>query len=220
MFLGHFGAALAAKPLAPRASLGTLVAAALFLDLVWPALVLVGVERVRIDPGNTAVTPLDFEHYPVTHGLVAVVAWAVAFGAVYAWRTGWRRGAVVAGALVASHWVLDLVVHRPDLPVVWSGPKVGLGLWRSVPATLAVELAVFVGGLLLYARATAPRDAVGRYALAGFVALLLGIYAANLLGPPPPSARAVGAAGLGLWLFVLWAAWIDRHRTRATAASA
>lgn len=212
MFLGHFGAAFAAKPLAPRASLGTLVAAGLFLDLVWPALVLLGVERVRIDPGNTAVTPLDFEHYPFTHGLVAVVLWSAAFGAAYLWRTGRRRGAAVAAALVASHWVLDLLVHRPDLPLAFSDPKVGLGLWNSLPATLALELAVFGGGLALYLRSTAPRDAVGRWALAGFVALLLAIYAANLLGPPPPSARAVGAAGLGLWLFVLWAAWIDRHR--------
>ncbi len=220
MFLGHFGAALAAKPLAPRSSLGTLVAAGLFLDLLWPALVLLGVERVRIDPGNTAVTPLDFEHYPFTHGLVAVVLWAAAFGAAYLWRTGRRRGAVVAAALVASHWVLDLVVHRPDLPIAWGDPKVGPGLWNSVPATLAVELAVFGGGLVLYLRSTAPRDGVGRWALAGFVALLLAIYAANLLGPPPPSARAVGAAGLGLWLFVVWAAWIDRHRSLVTTVPA
>lgn len=217
MFLGHFGAAFAVKPLAPRASLGTLVAAALFLDLVWPVLVLLGVERVRIDPGNTALTPLDFEHYPFTHGGLGVLFWAAAFGALYLWRTGWRRGAAVVSALVVSHWVLDLVVHRPDLPLVWNGPKVGLGLWQSVPATLAVELAIFGGGLLVYVRSTAARDAVGRFALAGYAALLLAIYAANVLGPPPPSARAVGVAGLGLWLFVAWAAWLDRHRAAVSA---
>jgi hypothetical protein len=220
VFVGHFGAALAAKPLAPRASLGTLVAAALFIDLVWPVLVLLGVERVRIDPGNTAVTPLDFEHYPFTHSGLGVLAWAAAFGAAVLWRTGARRCAAVAAALVVSHWVLDLVVHRPDLPLVWSGPKLGLGLWRSMPATLAVELALFGGGAAIYARSTMPRDAVGRFAFVAFVVVLLAIYAGNILGPPPPSARAVGAAALGLWLFVPWAAWIDRHRKAAVRAAA
>src|SRR5512140_353605 len=118
MFLGHIGVALAAKRAAPRTSLGTLVAASVWIDLVWPVLLLAGVERVRIDPGNTAVTPLDFEHYPFTHGAVAVAIWALAFGAAYLARTGYRRGAIVAAVLVASHWVLDAVVHRPDLPLV------------------------------------------------------------------------------------------------------
>ena len=114
MFVGHIGVAMAAKRAAPRTSLATLVAAALWIDLVWPALVLAGVERVRIDPGNTAFTPLDFERYPFTHGGVAVLLWSAAFGAAYLLRSGYRRGALVAGALVASHWVLDAVVHRPD----------------------------------------------------------------------------------------------------------
>jgi hypothetical protein len=217
VFIGHIGAAFAAKRLAPRTSLGTLVAAAVLIDLVWPILLLAGVERVRIDPGNTAFTPLDFEHYPFTHSGVAVLAWAVAFGAAYRARTGYGRGAAVVAALVVSHWVLDLVTHRPDLPLVWTGPKVGLGLWDSVAATLAVELAVFLAGLAVYLRAARPRDAVGRFALVAFVAFLLAVYAANVLGPPPPSPRAIGVVGLTQWLLVAWAAWVDRHRDAAEA---
>src|SRR5512134_2069658 len=107
MFIGHAAVALAAKPLLPRVNLALPLAAVFWVDLVWPVLVLAGVERVRVDPGNTAFTPLDFEHYPFTHSAVAVVLWSLAFGAAYLARTGYRRGAAVVGALVASHWVLD-----------------------------------------------------------------------------------------------------------------
>jgi hypothetical protein len=217
VFLGHIGVALAAKRAAPRTSLGTLVAAAVWIDLVWPATLLAGLERIRIDPGSTAVSPLDFEHFPVTHGAVAVALWSLAFGAAYLARTGYRRGALVAGALVASHWVLDAVVHRPDLPLVWHGTKVGLGLWGSLPATLAVELGILAAGVLAYARAVPERDATGRWALAGLVAFLLAVYLANVLGPPPPSVNAIAVGGLAQWLFVAWAAWIDRHRRPAGA---
>jgi membrane-bound metal-dependent hydrolase YbcI (DUF457 family) len=213
MFIGHVAAALAAKRVSPRSSLGTLVAAALLVDLVWPLLLLAGIERVRIVPAASPFLRLDFEHYPFTHSGAGVLAWAAAFGAVVLWRTGSRRGAAVVAALVVSHWVLDLVVHRPDLPVVWNGPKVGLGLWRSVPGTLAVELPLFALGVLAYARGTRPADGVGRWAFRGYVAFLLVVYAANALGPPPPSSQAIGAAGLALYLLVAWAAWIDRHRT-------
>ncbi|HEX9049262.1 MAG TPA: hypothetical protein VF841_01895 [Anaeromyxobacter sp.] len=212
MFLGHIGVALAAKRAAPRTSLGTLVAASIWIDLVWPVLLLAGVERVRIDPGNTAVTPLDFEHYPWTHGGVAVLLWSLAFGAAVLARTGYRRGAVVAGALVASHWVLDAIVHRPDLPLAWDGTKVGLGLWNDVPATFAVELGLLAAGLVVYVRAAPARDATGRRALAALAAFLVAVYLANVLGPPPPSVKAVAVGGLAQWLLVAWAAWIDRHR--------
>lgn len=218
MFVGHLGVALAAKRAAPRTSLGTLVAAATLIDLVWPVLVLAGIERVRIAPGITAFTPLDFEHYPFTHSGLGVLAWAAALGLLYLWRTGYARGAAVVALLVPSHWVLDLVVHRPDLPLVWSGPKVGLGLWQSVPATLAVELAIFGAGVALYALATAPRDRVGSVALWALVVFLLVVHAGNAFGPPPPSARAIGFAGLAAWLFVPWGAWIDRHRSPPGAA--
>jgi hypothetical protein len=218
VFLGHFGLALAAKRAAPRTSLGTLVAASEWLDLVWPVLVLAGVERVRIAPGDNPLFTLDFESYPLSHSALLALAWSIAFGAVYAWRTGYRRGAAVAGALVFSHWVLDLASHRPDLPLWPGGPKVGLGLWSSVPATLVVELGILAAGIVAYAGATRPRNRTGRLALAGFVAFLLLAYASSLAGPPPPSATAVGAVGVVAGaLLVAWAAWIDRNRGRAPA---
>jgi len=212
MFLGHFAVALGAKRFAPRTSLGTLVAAAQLIDLAWPALLLAGVEVVRIDPGNTAYTPLDFVSYPFTHGGASVLLWAAAFGVAYFARTRYRTGAWVVAGLVASHWLLDALTHRPDLPLWPGGPKVGLGLWNSVPATVLVEAALFAGGTFLFYRTSRWKDGVGRFGLYAFLGLLLLIAVGNLVGPPPPSAEAIGAAGLALWLFVPLAAWIDRHR--------
>lgn len=212
MFLGHFAVALGAKRIAPHASLGTLVAAAQLIDLAWPALVLAGVEVVRIDPGNTAYTPLAFESYPYSHGAAPVLLWAALLGGAYLWRRRYPAGAWTVAGLVASHWLLDWLTHRPDLPLWPGGPRAGLGLWNSVPGTVAVETGLFLAGALLYVRTTRWRDAVGRFGLYAFLALLLAISVANLVGPPPPSVEAIGWAGLGLWLFVALAAWIDRHR--------
>lgn len=213
MFLGHLGVAFAAKRAAPSLSLGVAVAAATWIDLVWPLFVLSGAERVRIDPGNTAMTPLDFAYYPFTHSLLAVALWsALAALAFFAVRRD-ARSAVLVGALVTSHWVLDLVTHRPDLPLWPGGPLVGFGLWNLPALEIPLEAAIFAGGVALYLGATRPLDRVGRWALAVLVALLAGIQVANLLGPPPPSADAVAGAALAAWLFVPWAAWIDLHRT-------
>ena len=211
MFIGHFALGLAAKRVVPRTSLGTLFAAAQLLDLVWPVLVLLGVEQVRVAPGNTAFTPLDFVSYPWTHSLLMGLVWAAGFGVVYRWRTGFTRGAWVLGGLVISHWVLDLATHRPDLPLAPGAPKVGLGLWSSVPGTIAVEGALFAVGVYLYAAGTRARNRTGRVAFWALVAFLVGVYVANL-GPPPPSARAIGIAGMAMWLFIPWAVWIDRNR--------
>ena len=120
MFIGRYAVALAAKRVAPRASLGSLFAAAQLLDLAWPVLVLAGVEEVRIAPGDTAFTPLAFVSYPISHSAATVALWSLLFGAVYLARTGYRTGAWVAGGLVANHWFLDVVAHRPDLPL-WPG---------------------------------------------------------------------------------------------------
>lgn len=219
MFLGHFAVGLAAKRVAPRTSLGTLFAAAQLLDLVWPVLVLAGVETVRVDPGNTAFTPLDFASYPWTHSLLTVVVWAAGFALVYRQRSGKVRGAWVVGGLVLSHWVLDFVTHRPDLPLAPGAPKVGLGLWSSVPTTVVVEGALFFAGVWLYAAGTRARNRTGQLALWALVALLVGIYAANVLGPPPPGSRAIATAGLLTWLFIPWAVWIDRNRELVPRAS-
>lgn len=213
MFIGHTAVALGAKPLAPRASFGLLLMAAMWLDLVWPVFVLLGIERVRVDPGNTALTPLDFEWYPWTHSLVTATLWGLLFAAVsFAALRRWRPAAVL-GVLVLSHWVLDAVTHRPDLPL-WPGSpiEVGLGLWHSIPATIVVESLLFAVGATVYVRSTRRRDRTGLWALWAFLSFSCVIYLANIFGPPPPSARAVGWGALAGWLLPLWAWWIDRHR--------
>lgn len=216
MFIGHFGVAFAAKKLAPAVSLGTLFAAAQLADLLWPLLVLAGVERFEIRPGITEVTPLDFEHYPYSHSLVALCAWALAAGFTYRIVRGgsWRVFGVIA-ALVVSHWVLDAVAHRPDMPLsIGEETKVGLGLWNSIASTLVVELALFALCVAFYARITRAVDRIGTWGLASLAAVFVLIYLANLFGPPPPSVQAVAWSALGMWLFVAWGYWVDRHRER------
>ncbi|MEJ8836868.1 hypothetical protein [Ramlibacter sp. AN1133] len=220
MFIGHAAVALAAKKLAPEVSLGVLLAAATWLDLVWPILVLAGVEVVRIDPGNTAFTPLDFVSYPWTHSLVLALAWSAAFAlALSPWVRG-RRALLVLAALVFSHWLLDFVSHRPDLPITpGDSVKVGLGLWNSVAATLVVEGALMAAGVWLYLRTTRSRDAAGRYAFWSLIVFYLAIWLAGQVSPPPPSDSAVAWAGLATWLFPLWAGWADRHRVTTARGS-
>lgn len=212
MFLGHFAVGFGAKRFAPRASLGTLFLAAQYIDLVWPTLVLLGVERVRIAPGITTVVPLDFEHYPISHSLLAVVGWGLLFGGIYFLiRRDWRTS-LVLGFAVVSHWLLDWLTHRPDLPLFPGGARVGLGLWQSLPATLIVELGLFATGVLLYWRVTRAADRTGCWALWVLVILLLVIYAGNLFGSPPPDAAAIGWVGQAQWLLIAWGYWLDRHR--------
>ena len=216
MFIGHFGVAFGAKKLAPATSLGTLVLAAQFLDILWPNLLLLGIERVRIEPGITRVNPLDFVSYPVSHSLAMALLWGVLFAAVYWAVRRYRAGAIVAGACVVSHWILDLVVHRPDLPIVPGGTlKLGLDLWQSLPGTLAAEFGVFAIGVVLYARATRARDRFGAFGLWGLVIFLAAMYVASVLGPAPPAWQAVAWAGEAQWLIVLFAYWLDRHRAAA-----
>jgi hypothetical protein len=212
MFIGHYAVALAAKPAARRAPLWALVLAVQWPDLLWPFLLLTGVEQVRIDPGNTAFTPLDFVHYPVSHSLVLDLMWGAVLGAFFLWRLRDGRAALVLGASVASHWVLDWVSHRPDMPLWPGGPLVGLELWRSMPATVVTELLLLALGLFLYLRTTEAENRIGRWAFWGLIGFLCLSYAGNLLGPPPPSATMVAWVTLALWLLVPWAAVIDRNR--------
>lgn len=212
MFLGHFGVALGAKRASPHTSLGVLFVAAQLPDLLWPIFLALGWERVAVQPGNTAFTPLAFLSYPLSHSLLMVIVWAVAAGIAYA---VWRRdpwGALVIGLLVLSHWLLDALSHKPDLPLYPGGPLVGAGLWHSVPATLAVEGGIFLAGLAVYLRATVARDGIGKSGLFLLVALLVLIYVGSVVGPPPPNVRAVIISGFAAWLFPFWAWWVDTHR--------
>ena len=216
MILGHYGLALAAKRVSKRTSLGTLIFAAQWADLLWPVLLIAGVEHVAIEPGRMAANPLDFVAYPYSHSLLMLVVWGALFGGIYYASRRSARGAWIVGALVVSHWVLDLVVHGPDLPL-WPGSpmRLGLGLWNSIAGTLAAEFGIFAFGIVVYARATRARDRIGSWGLWAMLAVLALILLSGFMGPPPTDPRAIGYAALGLWLFVPWGAWVDRHRTAA-----
>lgn len=219
MFIGHFGVGFAAKRAAPEVSLGALILACQLADILWPTFVLAGVESFTIVPGITRVTPLDFTSYPWSHSLAALVVWGVLVAIAYRLlHKAAPRVLVVLALLVVSHWFLDLVVHRPDLPLTPHGTaRFGWGLWNSLPATLAVEVALFAVGVALYASGTRARDRIGTWAWWSLVAFLAAIYALNLASPPPPSVAAVAWVTESGWLLVLWGAWIDRHRSAVPA---
>ena len=212
MFSGHFGVGFAGKKVAPSVSLGTLFLAAQFADLLWPILLLAGVEHFRITPGITKVSPFDFYDYPISHSLLGLEGWGAVLGGAYLLRRNNLRGALVVAAAVVSHWVLDFVVHRPDMPVLPGREYLGLGLWNSVPATVLAEVGVYGGGLALYLAATKAKDRVGVWALWTLVVFLFVLWIASLVGPAPPDVKPVAVAGLAMWLTVPWAYWIDRHR--------
>ena len=216
MFLGHFGIALAAKKVAPKTSLGTLVLAAQFADLLWPILLLVGVEHVRIVPGLLAASPFDFTSYPISHSLVAQLGWGAILGIVYFMLRGNGRSALVVGALVPTHWVLDFIAHRPDMPIYPGSAKYGLGMWHSVPLTIFVEFLLFAAGIAVYLSCTRAKDRMGNVALWSLLGVLATLYAGSVFGPPPPSVHVLAISALAIWLTVPWAAWANRHRRPRT----
>jgi hypothetical protein len=213
MFLGHFGVAMAAKRAAPRTSLGVLTFAAQFADELWPILLLLGIEQVRIIRNMPGSLGLEFTYYPFSHSLLMSIVWGIIIGGAYYLLKRDVRAAWVMGLLVVSHWLLDLPMHVRDLPL-WPGassPKVGWGLWYSIAATFVIEFTIFAAGISVYARATRARDRVGRWGLWAYVLVLAVIYVLSN-GPPPPNERALAWSALALWLFPVWAWWVDKHR--------
>ena len=213
MFIGHFGVALAAKKAAPRTSLGTLVFAAQFLDLLWPILLLLGIEHVEIAPGITRLSPFNFTDYPYSHSLLMVAVWAALAGGIYYVVCRDKTAAWIVAACVLSHWVLDLVVHRPDLPLAPGGSvRVGFGLWNSLPAAITAEVLFFFGGVWIYLRATRARDNAGRYGLWSLLALWFFGWVSTLFSGAPPNVTSLAWGGMTMWITVPWAGWADRHR--------
>lgn len=216
MFIGHFAVALAAKKAAPRVSLGTMILSTSFIDLLWPVFLILGIENVRIDPGNTVVTPLDFYDYPYSHSLGAVVIWSILLGGIYFFIRKDRKAALIVGMGVLSHWILDLITHRPDLPLLPGYETVvGFGLWNSLAGTLILEIGIFLGGVWLYLQSTKQKDRTGLWSFWTLIVFLVLVYLGNLFGPPPPETDALGYVGLSMWLLVAWGYWIDRHRVAA-----
>jgi hypothetical protein len=214
MFVGHLAVAFGAKTVTPRIPLGWLVAAAFGLDLIWPLFLLAGLEHVRIDPGNTAFTPLAFDDYPWSHSLMMAVVWGLIAGVLAASRLKNHKlaGGSMIAAVAVSHWILDFMTHRPDLPLWPGGPMAGWGLWNSVAATFLVEGLMFVIAIAAYRQRFRSSDRVGRWAFAALIVFTGLIWASGPWSPPPPSASAVAVVALAMWLFPFWAAWIERHR--------
>ncbi len=218
MFIGHFAVGFAAKKFAPRTNLAILIAAPIFLDMLWPVFLLLGWEQVRIDPGNTRFTPFDFVSYPWSHSLLMSIMWATAFALVYQLLTRYWPGTVVIWIGVVSHWILDWITHGPDMPLYPGGPRYGLGLWNSIAGTMVVEFLMFAVGIWLYVRTTRARDRIGQYAFIAYVALLLVSYIGDRFSSPPPSVGEIAWPGIiAVAILTPWAWWFDRHRAlRAT----
>ena len=211
MFIGHFGTGLAAKKIDDKPSLGTLFFAAQFVDLIWPIFILAGIEKVKIEPGNTLFTPLNFIYYPFSHSLLGAIFWALLFGAVYYLFKRNIKTSVLLGFLVAGHWILDFISHRADLPLVpWSNFKVGLGLWNSLPLTIILEGIIFCAGAWLYISYARENNRTGFLRIWGLLIFLIVIYINNIFSKPPPNEEAIGVVGLSQWIIIAWGYWIDK----------
>lgn len=217
MYIGHYGVAFAFKGLWRSISLGLLFIAIQFVDILWAIFVLVGREVVNIVPGITAASPLDFVRFPYSHSLVASFVWAGAAYALFRFAPSEQQSergkvALVMGVAVLSHFFLDVIVHRPDLPLLDGGsPKIGLGLWNNALAAYAVEGAILLAGLALYLRSTAGATGVGRYGTVAFTAGLLVLNAFSIFGPPLPTPQFLAAFALITYLaFAGVAYWLDR----------
>lgn len=210
MFVGHLAIALAGRKASPRTSLVWFVVAANLVDLIWPIFLLVGLERVRIDPGNTAFTPLAFESYPWTHSLLMGVLWGAALAGVARCFGVSARAAALIGAVVASHWVLDFVTHRPDLPLwPWPSGSYGLGLWNFVTATFAIEGLMWLAAIVTFLSARRLRGVQGVVAFWSFVLVSTLLWASGPFSPPPPDARSLAWFALTGWIVVPWSWWIE-----------
>lgn len=226
MFVGHFGVGLSGKAGVPRVSLGTWFLSVQFLDLLWPVFLVLDWEHVRITPGYTRMSPLDFYDYPISHSLLGAALWAALFAVAYSVvrrrdpKPERRRAALLLAGGVLSHWLLDFLTHRPDLPVLPSvGPYLGLGLWNYPAVEILLEALLYGAGIALYLRATRARDNVGRFALAGLLVLLAALWLGASFGPPPGDERVLAWSALSIWLIVPWAYWIDRHREARTGTA-
>jgi len=217
MFVGHYGISFAAKRLDKTIPLWALFLAVQLLDVGWGILVPLGVEKVRIVPGITASNPLDLYYMPFTHSLVAALLWSLgAYAACRSLRAfgASRRAALLVAAAVFSHWVLDVIVHRPDLPLYDDMLKLGLGLWNYRAPAFLLEVAVLFGGMLLYLRSTTAGTPLGRYGMPVFGVVMVLVQAAVFFGPPPPSSAAAAlTALLSYFLFAGVAGWLDHKRS-------
>lgn len=208
MFIGHYALGLASRRIGKLPSLAVMFIAVQLLDLIWPILCLLGIERFQIDPGNTKLTPLDFTFYPYSHSLLMTIVWGLLFGLIYYLIKKDKQASLLIFGLVISHWILDFITHRPDLPLTpFSDQKVGLGLWNYPLVEVILEVGLFLLGTLLYYRFNNPKR---KFAFWFLISLFLAIHITNVFGPAPPSTTAVAWTANLMWIFVFWAWWIER----------
>ncbi len=218
MFAGHYGVSFACKGAERRLPLWLLFLAVQFVDILWSILILVGVEKVRIVPGITATNPFDLYYMPYTHSLVAAVVWSALVFLGYRMfispRSASRdRPALFLALAIFSHWILDLLVHRPDLPLYDNTHKLGLGLWNYPMPTFALEAAILFGGMWIYMRSTKSGSFFGKYGMPIFGIVLLVVHWILFFGAPPGSSNATPILLLVLYLgFAAVAAWLERKR--------
>lgn len=217
MFVGHYGVSFAAKRVDPTIPLWVLFLAVQFLDILWAPSILLGIEKVRIVPGITASNPLDLYYMPYTHSLVAALLWSCVAGFAYQFfaRPARRQASVVVGFAVFSHWILDFVVHRPDLPLYGNSAKVGLGLWNAPALAFGLEAALLFAGVWLCLRGRLARS----FWTLVFGVLMLAIQAYVFFGPPPTSDRAAASTALIAYAIFATAIWWLQDRRAVTAAA-
>jgi hypothetical protein len=228
MFIGHYGASLAAKRLSPRLSLGLLFLAVQFLDVLFAVFVLLGIEKMAIVHGFTAYNPYDLYWMPYSHSLVGALVWSLlAAGSCWLATRRFpsrdrRVAAGVLGAAVFSHFVLDVPVHTPDLPL-WPGvgaPRIGLGLWNHRLATIVAELLVLAGGGWIYFRRSRARSAGVRFATFVFAGVLVVLALATSFQPDPPSGQAFAIRALAAYfVLALVAGLVDRGRQMSESST-
>ncbi|MEP6595176.1 MAG: hypothetical protein ABJA71_04480 [Ginsengibacter sp.] len=213
MFIGHFAVGFAAKKVNNKPSLGTYFLAAQFLDLLWPTLLLAGVEKVEIIRGKTEGPPINFTYYPFSHSLLMVLVWSLLFYIIYWLAYKNKKAALVLALCVLSHWVLDLFVHLPDLPLYpGNSPLFGFALWKNMTPELIIEFLLFITGVSLYLNSTTATTKTGIFSFWGLIIFLIVIHIANTYSAPPPSVNTIAWAGQLQWLIVLWGYWVDRNR--------
>ena len=217
MYVGHYAASLALKRFEKRASLGVLFLAVQFVDIVFFPFVLLGIERLNIVENFTQSTHFELEYMPYTHSLVAFLIWSGLAYALFRWVVVKSHSvAMVVALAVMSHWLLDVIVHTPDLPI-WSdaSPKLGLGLWNNAIATYALEAALLLAGLWLYLRSTSASTRTGKYGMGIFVVALLLVNIANIFGPLQGDSIVILSvtAGASYLLFAAAAFWLDTKRS-------
>lgn len=213
MFAGHYGVSFVARSRVRQVPLWVWFIAVQWMDVVWSILVFLGVEKLRIVPGFTQANALDLYYMPYTHGLPGSIVVSLVFGAIVAAFVSEKRAttALLVAAASFSHWMLDLLVHTPDLPLYDDSAKVGFGLWRHVAISFPLELIVLGVGALLYARAAKFATAKARYAFWGFVVFLAAMQGYANFGPPPSSPIAMAVMAIGLYaVMALLAAWVER----------